>query len=220
MKANNQTFRNHLMLLALFLAGTLLYTCSPATEITGTWKSPQSARKTYNSILIAALTDNVQIRQTLEDNLQRELQERSIKGTKSIDIFPPALMREDGTSANMLLERITGDGHDAILTVAVVDEKTETRYVPGNAGYTPLARYSWYGSFRGYYSHWHPLLYDPGYYREDQVYFLETNLYDAQSDQLLWSAQSRSYNPSSLGRFAEKFSELTVNKMREDNILP
>lgn len=204
----------------LVVFSTFMFACAPATEITGTWSSPQTDNQTYNSIVVAALTDNVQVRQTIEDDLQRELQERGIKATKSIDIFPPAMMREEGTNADMLMERITGDGHDAILTVAVVDEETETRYVPGTTAYTPATRYNWYGSFRGYYTYLRPSLYDPGYYTEEKVYFLETNLYHASTDKLLWSAQSKSYSPSSLESFAETFSEVTVEKMQEENILP
>lgn len=220
MKLNNKSMNNNLVvLIALFITGTFLYGCSPATEITSSWKSPKANDQVYNSVVVAALTDNIQTRQVIEDNLQRELQEKGIKATKSVDLFPPTMMREEGTDADMLMQRITGDGHDAILTVAVIDEKTETRYVPGTT-YTPTTRFNWYGTFRGYYNYWRPVLYDPGYYREENIYFLETNLYDAQNDQLLWSAQSRSYNPSSLSSFAENFSEITVAKMRKDNVLP
>jgi hypothetical protein len=220
MKANNNSLNNNLFkLFALFVTSIFLNSCSPATEITGSWKSTQLNNQVYNSVVVAALTDNIQTRQVIENNLQQELQARGIKATKSIDLFPPTMMREEGTDAEALMQRITGDGHDAILTVAVVDEKTETRYVPGTT-YTPATRFNWYGTFRGYYNYWRPVLYDPGYYKEENIYFLESNLYDAESDQLLWSAQSRSYNPSSLGSFAETFAEITVAKMRKDNVLP
>ncbi|MCC9166689.1 hypothetical protein [Pontibacter harenae] len=192
--------------------------CAPSTEVTGSWRSPNATTQTYNRVMVAALTDNVQARQTVENNLQQELQKRGITVTKSIDVFPPAMMRERGSDSDMILERIQGDGHDAILTVAVVDEETETRYVPGTT-YAPVGRFGWYGSFRGYYNHWYPTMYDPGYYREDKIYFLESNLYDASSEQLLWSAQSRSHNPSSLSRASEKFAEVTVGQMQKDNLI-
>ncbi|MFT2010277.1 hypothetical protein ACMA1I_16500 [Pontibacter sp. 13R65] len=213
------SFRNSIKTLLLFGASLLVFSCSPSTQITGTWKSPEATTQQYTKIIVAALTDSPQARQIVEDQLQAELQKRGIAVTKSIDIFPPAMMRESGSTGDMLLQKIKGDGHDAILTAAVVDEKTENRYVPGNP-YAPMNRFGWYGTFRGYYSHWHPMIYDPGYYREDKVYFLETNLYDADTEGLLWSAQSRSYNPSSLNRFAGKFAELTVSRMQSENLIP
>ncbi|MCC9136855.1 hypothetical protein ACFSKU_09870 [Pontibacter silvestris] len=216
--------KNFIPLLSFAVIALILFGCAASTEITGTWKSPEATSQNYNRVIVAALTDNAQARQTVENDLQAQLQQRGIQVTKSIDVFPPAMMRERGSDADMLLQRIQGDGHDAILTVAVVDEETETRYVQGSGGvygpYAPMGRFGWYGSFRGYYSHWYPTLYDPGYYTEDKVYFLESNLYDADSEQLLWSAQSRSYNPSSIDQFSEKFSELTVSRMQEENLIP
>ena len=220
MKPSIRFFTNGLrtaLLLMIFGAG--LAGCAPSTQITGSWKSPDATSQTYNKIIVAALTDNVQARQTIEDNLQAQLQRQGINVTKSIDVFPPALMRESGSDTDMLMNRIKGDGYDAIMTTAVVDQETETHYVPGNYAYAPVSRYGWYGNFRGYYSTLYPTLYQSGYYDKDKVYYLETNLYDAQSENLLWSAQSKSYSPASLSTFADTFAEITVDKMKQDNLI-
>lgn len=186
----------------------------------GSWKSPEIEAQHYRRVVVAALTDNVLARQEVENDLQAQLQLRGIQVTRSIDLFPPSAASKAGPDVNMLLERIKTDGHDAILTAALVDEQTETRYVPGNMGYRPMTRFMWYGSFRGYYTYWYPTLYDPGYYTEDKVYYLETNLYDVNSDRLVWSAQSKSYSPRNLRKAASQFAEVTVQKMTEDNVLP
>jgi hypothetical protein len=205
--------------LALLVLGIFLSGCSSSTQIMGSWKSPEIAAQNYQRIVVAALTDNVLARQEVENDLQAQLQQRGIEATRSIDLFPPSASKA-GADVNLLLERIKENGHDAILTAALVDEQTESRFVPGNMGYHPMSRFMWYGSFRGYYNFWHPTLYQPGYYTEDKVYYLETNLYDADNDRLVWSAQSKSYSPRSLRRAASKFAELTVQKMTEDNVLP
>jgi hypothetical protein len=192
--------------------------CAPTTQLTGSWKSPE-ASKPYNRIVVAALTDNVLARQEVENDLQAQLRMRGIEAIKSIDIFPPSRGSKNGPDVNLLLERVRDDGYDAILTAALVDEKTQTRYVPGNYGYEPMTRAIWYGRFRGYYTYWYPILYDPGYYTEDKIYYLETNLYDTASEKLLWSAQSKSYSPSSLRKAAEQFAEITVNRMSQDRLI-
>ncbi|MFA1770876.1 hypothetical protein ACD591_06205 [Rufibacter glacialis] len=199
---------------ALLVAG-----CASSTQITGTWKSPEAATTSFNRIVVTALTDNVVARQTIEAHLQTQLQQRGVTAVKSIDMQPPGLIQNNQSNPDAILEKIRGDGHNAILTVAVVDKDTETRYVPGTTMYAPMSRFGWYGSFRGYYGYMAPTLYNPGYYTQDKVYFLETNLYDAASDRLLWSAQSESYSPSSLQDFSEKFAELTVTRMQEENLI-
>lgn len=204
---------------AIIILSIFLYGCASSTQITGSWKSPEASAQQYQRIVVAALTDNVLARQEVESDLQAQLRLRGIEATKSIDLFPPSVASKAGPDVNLLLERIKEDRYDAILTAALVDEQTETRYVPGNVGYRPMTRFMWYGSFRGYYTYWYPTLYDPGYYTEDKIYYLETNLYDAQTDKLVWAAQSRSYSPGSLRRAAAKFAEITVQKMSEDNVI-
>lgn len=220
MHTNTKTVTRPLLsFLAFFMMGAVLYSCAPATQVTSSWKSPEATAKTYNNVVVAAMTDNVQARQVIEQKLQNQLQQRGIKATKSIDLFPPTAANRQGDDPDMMLERIQGDGYDGILTVALLDEETETRYVPGTAGYAPTTRFGWYGSFRGYYTYYRPTLYQPGYYTENKVYFLESNLYDAASENLVWSAQSKSYDPATLESFSGNFAETTVQQLAKDKVI-
>jgi hypothetical protein len=197
----------------------IVYACVSSTQLTGSWKSPEATGKTYNNIVVAALTENILARQEVEKDMQNQLLQRGIKATKSIDIFPPTGSTKEGPDVNLLLEKMRGADYDAVLTVALVDEETETRYVPSNIGYRPVTYFSWYGNFRRYYTYWQPILYEPGYYTEDKIYYLETNLYGVDNDALVWSAQSHSHSPSSMRKAAEKLAELTINKLAEDNLI-
>lgn len=214
----HRLLRDIVLPILLLLAG--IAGCASSTQILGSWKSPEIEAQQYRRIVVAALTDNVLARQEVENDLQAQLQSRGIEATRSIDLFPPSAASKSGPDVNLLMERIKSNGHDAILTAALVDEQTKTRYVPGSMGYRPMTRFMWYGSFRGYYTFWYPTLYDPGYYTENKVYYLETNLYDVASDRLVWSAQSKSYSPRNLRKAASQFAEVTVQKMTEDNVLP
>jgi len=205
--------------LAVCLVSISIWGCAPATQITGSWKSPEASQQAYDRIVVAALTDNVLARQEVESDLQAQLQQRGIIAVRSIDIFPPTGATKSGPDVGLLLEKIRSDKYDAILTAALIDEETDTRYVPGNYGYSPVTRFGWYGGFRGYYTYWQPILYEPGYYTRDKIYFLESNLYDAATENLLWSAQSRSYSPPSLRRAAEEFAEVTVEQMVKDRLI-
>ncbi|NEM96903.1 DUF4136 domain-containing protein [Pontibacter burrus] len=196
----------------------LLTGCASSTRITGTWKSPE-ATSTYNNIVVAALTENILARQKVETDMQNQLRQHGVNATRSMDIFPPARSSKNGPDVNLLLEKMRNDNYDAVLTVALVDEETQTRYVPGNVGYRPVTTFAWYGNFRRYYTYWYPIMYDPGYYTEDKVYFLETNLYNVKDDNLLWSAQSRSYSPSSMRKAAEKLAEITINQLATEGLI-
>ncbi|MHA6246840.1 YajG family lipoprotein [Pontibacter sp. CAU 1760] len=193
--------------------------CAAPTQVINSWKSPQASPQNYTNIVVAAMSDDLLVRETIEAKLQNQLRMQGIKATKSIDLFPPTVDSEQSPDPDKMLQRIQGDGYDGILTVAVVDEETETRYVPGGVGYTPLTRFGWYNTFRGYYGYYSPTLYQPGYYTKDKIYFLESNLYKADTENLVWSAQSKSYDPATLETFSESFAEVTIKQMVQDNII-
>ena len=188
-----------------------------STTITGTWEK-ENVEKEFSHVLVAALTSNVGAKSTIEEHLGSVLQEKGLESSTSIDLLPPRFI-DDENQKQKILNTIKDDGIDAILTVSLIDSDTETRYVPGSTTYAPYPAFRYYGNFWGYYSHWSPRLYSPGYYSEDKVYYIETNLYDAQTEELIWSAQSQTYNPENLERFSGDFSREIVERLVEDNIL-
>lgn len=212
--------RNTLGFLLFFISSSWL-ACSPSTEITGSWRSPDAASTTNKTgnILVIALTSRTNIRRTVEEDLVNALEKDGYKAIQSLTVMPPTFTDGKQPDKEELLSKIKGTGVETILTVALIDKETENRYVPGNYAYAPIPRFSYYGSFWGYYNTWYPTLYSPGYYSEDKVYFLETNLYDADSEQLLWSAQSETYNPSSLEKFSKDFAAVMLEQMEKEGIL-
>ena len=210
-------FKNPLLsIFILTLAG--IYSCSPGTRITGSWVN-DDVRRSYNNILVSVMTEKVGVKQTVEDIMAAELRERGVNAAKSITMFPPKFSESQMNDREAMLEAIRDNGHDAILTIALIDEETETRYDPGTATYAPLSTYHYYSSFWGYYTHWYPMVSTPGYYTQDRIYFVEINLYDARTEELVWSAQTETINPNSLERAAEKFAEVTVQEMFQQRLL-
>lgn len=210
---------NKTVILALAGVG-LLISCMPGTLITGTWKSPDARNPvTYENVLVAALTGNVKAKAKVENDIAEALREKGLKVYESIDLFPPNFS-DNNNDKEKMLSRIRKNGTEAILTVSLIDKDTESRYVPGASAYAPFPTFGHYGMFWGYYSFWYPRMYgQPGYYAEDKIYYLETNLYDAETERLLWSAQSETYNPAALEHFSEDFAKVIVEEMEEDEVL-
>jgi hypothetical protein len=76
-----------------------------------------------------------------------------------------------------------------------------------------------YGRFGGYYGMYGPMTYSPGYYATDKNFYVEINLYDTETQALVWSAQSATTNPSSIDRAAREFALVVVDKMIKDKII-
>jgi hypothetical protein len=192
--------------------------CAPSTRVTASWTNPQAAERDYNNVLVAVMVENVNVKRSVENMIVQELRDEGINATMSLDVFPPQF-RDGLPDRDELMQLIRDNGYDAIVTVALVDTETETRYVPGSATYAPSRFFPYYGRFYGYYSHWYPRIYEPGYYRQDRTYFYETNLYDTQTEELVWSAQSESMDPARADRFSRQFAASIVDELTGDNIV-
>ena len=142
---------------------------------------------------------------------------QGIYATGSFGIIPPGFKANEADKEEILKE-IRKLGSGAILTITLLDQTNETRYVPGTTMYSPMG-FGHYGRFWSYYGTYNPYMYDNGYYTTDKNYYLEANLYDVQTEEMIWSSQSESTNPSSLKQFSKAFANSVVNQLVKDGII-
>lgn len=192
--------------------------CASTSTITGSWKAPDANLRSYEKFFIAALTANSPVRQTVEDELASSLSDLGFNTMKSIDVFPPDFQNQELRQSEAVLRRIAETGSDAVVTIALIDQTSEERYVPGSGIY-PVTRFGYYGHFLTYYGNWIGSLYNPGYYTTDKVYYIETNVYDVQSGRLVWSAQSESYNPSGLQDFLKGYKKAMSGLLKKEGLI-
>lgn len=198
----------------------LITACGTSTMVTSSWRKPDATANGYKNIFIAALTSNIPAKQRVEAGLQQILREKGLTVNKSTDIFPPDFSTQTGQKRELVLGRIQGTNADGILTIALLRQETETHYIPGGGGFwNPGLRYGYYNTFWGYYNNWYPNIYSPGYYDESKVYYLETNLYDARNEQLIWAAQSKTYDPTNIESFLKGYVKSIYEQMEKDGLI-
>ena len=211
MKKNN--------LLSLFVLSVLFFSCGPSQKITTSWVNPDRPQKKYTTVFVAALIQNNPVKYALEADLGAAAKARGFNVVRGYEIFPPNFNKENMRDRELVLKLIRDKGCDVILSIAVIDVKSETYYVPGavsvSVGYAPYAGYGPYGSygaygtgFYGYYNYWQPTLYSPGYWTTDKTYFIEANAYDVETQALIWSVQSKADNPSGIEKSSKEYTEM------------
>jgi hypothetical protein len=62
-------------------------------------------------------------------------------------------------------------------------------------------------------------IYSPGYYVTTTKYFWESNLYEVESRELVYSVQTQSFNPTSAGSLANEYGKMIVRDILKNNIL-
>jgi hypothetical protein len=198
----------------------LMAACGTTTMITSSWRKPNATASGYRNVFIAAISNNIPVKQRVEEGLKQLLQDRGLTVSKSTDVFPPEFSTVTGQKHELIIDKIKGTGADAILTIALLKEDTETHYVGGSrAGMWNPMSYGYYGTFWGYYNNWYPYIYSPGYYDEQKVYYLETNLFDARTEQLIWAAQSKTYDPINLESFLKGYVKSIHDQMVKDGLI-
>ena len=212
-------FKFSIILLAI-CSGLIMNSCTTPMKITGSWMNKEArAGKKFQKIFLLVLSPNMSARQTVESDQARAAAAEGIATVKSTDVFPPNFLKSD-PGRDAIVQKIKESGCDGVFTSALVNTKSETRYVPGTTTmYAPYPAYGYYGTFGGYYGYHSTFMYDPGYYVEDKTYYIESNLYDLATGDIVWSVQSEAYDASDLKSLSKEYAALLINKLKQEGVL-
>lgn len=206
--------------IALFAPLMPMFSCSTtSTDVTASWKSPDIAEEGYGNIFVAAFIPDIEAKQIIEGQIAALLDSVGIQATTSLALFPDNFTKEQAEDQTLILDKVRANGNDAILTISLVDQESENRFVAGNDTYAPAVAFNYYTKFHTYYAHNYNEVYNPGYYSLDKIYYLETNLYDVKDEELYWSAQSDTYNPGDVEMFAGDFSKVILARMQKEGLV-
>ncbi len=177
-----------LVMLAL-LSALLGAGCSSTTQLTSTWSDPAAAPRPYRNLVVFGIAANGNVRRAYENNFVAALQARGIKARGGHGLLP-----EGGLGDAKSIKRAVGQsGADGIIVTHLVGARAQTVFVPPRSYVDP----NLYGSLYPYYQRVYGYVTEPGYYANYPVLQLESNLYDAARQKLVWSTRSETMDPGS-----------------------
>jgi len=195
-----------------FLALVFCISCTPSTKIVKSWHDPSASVdiKSINKILVIALIKDESARRMVEDKLVSLMK---VKGVQSYTYLKEGEVKENDNAK--FAERLKSDGFNGVLVMRLVDIEKETSYVQGSSAAAPV----YYRSYYGYYRYASPMYYNPGYYKTDKNYTVETTVYSTIPDKLVWSAVTKTLNPTKLDQAIEEIAAAVAEKMRKDGFV-
>ena len=203
---------------ALPLLIAIITSCGPSQRITNSWINPEARSKgPYESIFVMVLSQSIGNSFSIEDHMASLLASRGRKAVVSSAVFPPGISISEDFTREQMADAIRKTGCDAVFVIALLDVRSVETYHPGTA-YYPM-NYGMYGSYYGSYNHYYPQVYSPGYYSTDKTYYIESNFYDLEADQLLWSIQSEAYNPTSIDSWFNKYSYDMLKELEREDLI-
>ena len=202
----------------LFFISQLVFmiACQPS-KITQSWTAKDAAPKKYKKVLVLGVLtdDDSEIQIKMEDHLADDLKKHGYPALAANKLLPAGtFVRGDTARAQTAIK---SKGFDAVLTVVLLDKKKERYYIPGKI--TDNARYNQHGWFERYYNNVSERIYTPGYYGEETKYIWENNFYDLQTQQMIYSARTRSFDIVSKNTLAHAYGLLLANNLVKKNIL-
>ena len=202
-----------------FVVSVFFLGCSSSVQMTATYTAPEiKAENTCNNIFISGVFAGDTARKLLEEAVETELQEEGVSSLASHEIW--AGTPEDiDLSSEALFKTLDAAEKDAILTVSVLAGDSESRFVQRGVTYEPITMNPWYRTYDGYYNHVGRVVYNPGYYASGKDYFVEINLYDVDSQELIWSAQTNTYITADLITLTENLADLIVDELEEEQLI-
>jgi len=206
-----KTIRNISLILLLVAAG-----CS-TSRITSSWKEKNVFPQKYNKIMVLGLIreEDRSLQVSMENHFVGDLKDLGYNAVSSFAEYGPRAF--DKMTEAAALDKLKSSGVDAVVTIVLLDKKQESRYVSGTMNYTPYGPYS--RRFWGYRTTLFDRIYQPGYYVTDTKYFWESNLFDMSNQQLLYSAQTESFEPTNSESLAHEYGQLIVNDMVKQSVL-
>ncbi|MES1226845.1 MAG: hypothetical protein ABUT20_65835 [Bacteroidota bacterium] len=195
--------------------------CSSSKESTGVWVNTEKMKgKSYNSIFIVVMTADVQARAKLETDLAAAAESKGYKAVKSIDVMPPSLQDPATPTKEAIVSKVKASGCDAVFVASLLKQEEDVHYTPGQTSYSVMPYYSTYGTYYGFYSHYYPpVVSTPSYFSKEKTYFMQSNLYDAASEEIMWSAQSKVLTPSSLDNFSTSYTTSLIKQLQKAKLL-
>lgn len=206
------------MFLSVFLLAALTATVGKSIKVVTSWLNPNYEGQAFHKVLVMGVAQNLEVRADFEDQMAAKIARPGIETIPGNQI----LLRPDPKAKpdlDSLRAQIRANHIDAVIVSRLLKVDKKVVSIPSS---TYIAPFPYYYTFYGYLGAVYPVIYDPGYRREDTTVMVETNVYaTGKSDgDLVWTAVSESFNPKSAKKVADGLVKEIPKLMEKDGLLP
>lgn len=206
-----------LFFLPALMLSLLLSACS-STSLTGSWVDPE-ARTPVTSVLVIGLGKTEVHRRIFEDSFRDAMGRYGVRAITSYRFLP----QTEKMTREQIEAAAANSGAKAILIARTVAKRTEQVVTPARTYVRPTTPYYPHSYYRrgwyDYYSRSYEIYHEPARVSEFQVVTVESTLYDAQSDKLLWSAESETIVDQRTERLIRDFVDVVTKDLHEKGLL-
>jgi len=201
-------------IIALFLL--IIHGCDSPSKLTS-WANPNKPHPTPNKILVVGIVHDSlrEIRKSVEDHFVQALKEMGYNAEASLNAFGNktlARFDQEKTYINLCKQ-----GIDAVLTIALLNEKKATKYHdPQARKFTSSYYYNRILNYRAIRANPKDHIDHP----PDQIEFLwEATIFNLSTLAPLYWAQTKPFSPISTKQNHETYGRIIINSLQKHKIL-
>lgn len=198
-----------LSLLRFGLIAMLLTACS-TTQIKSVWKDPSYLGHPQRVMVIAVAREPI-YRRIYEDEFVSQLKARGTDAIASYTMLSDRSQDDQEAIAKMVVQL----GADTVLVSRLVSKRSVRVYYPATVYHRPY----YYGKWPDYYRQGYESINTPGYTTKYEYALMETNLYDARNDNLIWAITTETGVDSLNQTFIKPYIGTILNIMVESGVL-
>jgi hypothetical protein len=217
-------------LVCLGVAVLVAACATTTTKMSGTWQAPDFVGKSFNHILVLGVAKEERNRRMYEDKMVESL---GMVGSKAVASYRVLPKLDENTEASVKA-LVARNHYDGVLVTRLVAVDSKLQHVKGQSYVVPNGRYSvgypngfyapgYNGFYRsgyyGYYRTSYTVVNEPGYDVLRYSAVLETNFYDVESEQLVWSGRSTTVRPQSAGNAIPSITSTVSRELKKAGVL-
>ncbi len=200
------------MLGLVSIAATIAGSCTPQAEVVKLYDDPAHSSKTYERLLVVAISSDYNQQQQFENEIVQSLRREQVKAT-------PGYTHLD-TSGGLLqndIDRVgIAVGADGILITHVVSLDTSFENVEGRTEIESTCRG---GDPVDFFLYDHKVIREPDSVKMAHTVTVVTNLYDAGSQDRVWTIQSTCFEKTSMSAVLMEEASAIVRQLRIDQLI-
>lgn len=205
------TLKNTLYLTILISFLSALNACS-STRLIEHWSSPSYKGPKLEKILVIGIIKNKKNREMFE----REFSQLITTNTRTgITSFTHLSDLEHSVNKEHILDIVKKTEADGVMIVTTRGTFERDRVTRGSVEHIPGANRGLYG----YYAASHSFVYTPGHTVTDTFLRIDTKLFSAATEEMIWSGVTESFNPDSSEDVIHELENIVITNMQHSGMI-
>jgi hypothetical protein len=186
-------------------------TACATTQFTGVWLDENYHGGPIKSIMIVGVAENQRNRNIFESAMVKAFTAQGVRAIPSLETLGDKVI-----SKETVVTAAKESDVQAVLITRLVGVNEEQVYYPPEV-YTVPDPY--YYRWDTYYPHMYEFVENPGYVQTYKYVNLETNIFDRDERQLIWSAASETFNPQDANKVVDDLAKLLIKELKRSKLI-